>query len=239
MRIRLFFIFLLIFISACNDTEPVIVKRETTSDPVINEPELIEEETEKDDVQFIEFSLPYEQVVINLQKIPILKEYLQLMKDKKTAIEKMNLIPIHLGKRTIYLLEFSCEDSLCSYLIIDQSKDNPAYLIADLAKYVNAMISPDQTTIIIKFQRHHSLPVPLTNLVAIDLDQWKILSLTTSSATEHEILNFNWPISSITWIDETTISAHIPRLTELTEENLSEWKNSEKETAEIIFQIEK
>lgn len=233
------FLFIFIILIACkaNDAS-VIVKKEATTDPVISEPELIEEETKADDDPLIEFSLPYEQVVINLKMVPILDDYLRLIDNKINAIEQMNLIPIHSGSNTIYLLEFSCQNDLCSYLVIDQSKDNQTYLVADLAKYVSTSIAPDQTKMIITFDRHTSLSTPRTNLVAIDLENWEILSLKAQS-DDHDFLNYHWPITSVTWINEQTISAHIPVIDEPSEANILEWENSGSQTTDIIFQIEK
>jgi len=173
-----------------------------------------------------------------LKRVPILNEYLRFINDQEKVVQEMDLIPIDLEEHTIYLLEFSCQNNLCSYLILDQSKDNPTYLVADLAKYVDSLLSPDRSTIILKFNRKTSLSLPLTNLVAIDLEQWDILSLKTQSS-EKEYLNFTWPLSSISWIDKNTISAHRPIISVLTEESISKWKNSGSQTTNIIFHVEK
>lgn len=237
LLVKLLFALLALLIVACQADKPVIIKRESTSESVLNDPELVDNKTKQDDLQLIEFSLPYEKVVINLKNIPILQEYFQLIDDREKAVEEMNLVPIQLGK-TIYLLEFSCHKNLCSYIIIDQSKTNQAYLVADLAKYVYTSVSPDQTTMILKFHRKTSLPIPLAHIVAVDLTNWEIVPITTSTDGQN-IPSYKWPISSITWIDETTISALVPILTETTEEHIIEWKNSGSQTTETIFHIEK
>src|SRR5690625_33580 len=236
MSKRLILIFLILFTVACQSNEPVIVKQEQTTSSTISDPELIESEVEQEADQYIEFSLPYEQVVINLKMVPILNEFLHFIDDKEKAVEKMNLLPIHLGESTIYLLEFSCQQNQCSYLVLDQSKDNPTYLIADLAKYAYTSISPDKTMMFIKFNRKTSLSLPVTDLVIIDLEHWNILPLKSQSGKE--FLNYKWPINTVTWINETTLLAHIPKMDELTEDSILDWKNSGNQTAEVIFQIE-
>src|SRR5690625_4561057 len=232
---RLLIIIFLLLTVACS--EPMIVKKETT-DVTTGEPELIEEDNQEMNHKFIEFSLPYEQVVINLKKVPILNEYLHSIKNKQKHIENMNLIPINLRENTVYLLEFACQNQLCSYLIFDQSKDKQAYLVADMAKHISTSFAPNKDTMILKFNRKTPLPLPLTNLVAIDLQQWKILTLKTERDGK-KFLNFHWPITSLTWIDEQTLAGHIPIMTELTEENINEWRKSGSQTKDMIFYIEK
>lgn len=226
----------LLFTVACQHDEPVIIKKDEQMDAY--EEEMNEDNSEESNEQFFEISLPGENVQLNVEMIPILEEYLNLVNDKAKAIQQMNLIPLHATERTIYLLEFACQNNLCSYLIIDEDETHSSLLIADLAKYDYGLFSPDESLLAIKFDRDDSFSLPLGHLVVMDLEQWNTIPLTNGS-DETNSLHFQTPILSVTWIDDTTISMQIPTIAELTEENISTWESSEGLTTDIIFQIEK
>src|SRR5690625_7487375 len=124
---------------ACSQEEPVILKKETNTTDEYH-PALIEEEQEDENDTLIEFTFTEEQVMINLKNIPIFNEYLQATNDKEKAIRNMELIPIE--KSDIFLLEFSCANEHCSYLLLHPDTNNQAFLVADLAQYSQALFSP-------------------------------------------------------------------------------------------------
>lgn len=222
----------LILLSACNNEEAIIIKPEKDVDHSnASEPELIEEDNEEETEKFIEFSLPNEQVVINLQVVPILDAYMNAVQDQEAFIEKMNLIPITREEETIYLLEFSCNNGLCSYILLDQDKSNEAFLVADLAKYVDTIFSPDENMILLTFNRESSFSLFLTDLIAFNLDEWELIYL------EDKDLNYKWPISDIKWENNNTVSFTKPLLIEYTEENIEEWIEAGKQTTTINLQI--
>ena len=233
---RLLILLLMVLISACSKEEPIISTKEDNSVDAVADPELIAEH-ESDEIvdKFIEFPLPDEQVIINLKMVPILSEYLHAVQDQQQFIKNMRLIPINTEDNGMYLLEFSCANELCSYILLNQNQDGPAYLVADLAKYIHTIISPDKDIILLQFNRETALPSPLTNIVAIDTIEWNLLSLHNEDY-QHGILNYKWHFTSVNWVDNETISLSIPGFTN---DPTSTSVELDAETTNIIMHINK
>ena len=232
-------VLILLLLTACTDDEPAIVKTESAPEDPGGEPELVEQVDEKDDEteKFIEFPLPDEQIRINLKKVPILDSYLHASSDMQKAIERMKIERIPLDSARIYLLEFSCENELCSYLLFNRDVTDATYLLADLAKSVAMLPSPDQTKMLFLFDRKGSLPRPLSTIIVIDLENWEHLSLKNETSGEM-VLNFTWPLSSVNWIDNETISAEKPAIPEPTDEGIQEWHNTNDSlVTNILFHV--
>lgn len=185
--IKIFAFILLILLTACTE-EPVIMKSESPPENPNQEPEIVEEgnDSEEDIEEYIEFALPEEEIMINLKLVPILDSYLQVAQNKEQAMEQMTLIPIQAADKTLYLLEFSCQQTLCSYLLLDQTEDNWAYLIADLAKLAQKTTSPDDTKLLFHFNREQASPPPFSDIVVIDLEKWEPITL--HNQTEDEVM---------------------------------------------------
>jgi hypothetical protein len=201
---------MLLFIASCSseaetDIEHVI----SNPDKNISETELIEEEADEDVEEYIEFFLDDEQVTINLRGLPILNNYLQGSSNRKQAIEEMDLTRIYSDEEKIYLLEFSCNDSLCSYIILNQHRDNPSFLIADLARLSETRISPETSKLLFLFERDSGPSEMLKDIVVIDVDNWERLQL-VNETTADPILDYKWPLSDVEWVDDDTISVHKP-----------------------------
>ncbi|WP_188454578.1 hypothetical protein [Virgibacillus oceani] len=235
-RVSLLFL-LLLLLAACSKDDPVIVKKGTKAADPNEEPELVEQKNKEDIDQFIEFALPDEKVMINLEMVPILNEYLYAMKDQEIAIEQMKMLKIDAIERDIYLLEFSCQKELCSYLLLDQSKENQAFLVADLAKAIQTKLSPDHSKILLQFNRETFLPVPLSDLVVIDLKNWQPVSL-VNETNESKLLHFSWPIVTAEWLDDHTLTARIPTVTEPSANLLKNWQETGSKTTSIQFSIQ-
>ncbi|MBP1968277.1 hypothetical protein J2Z83_000369 [Virgibacillus natechei] len=238
MRIIFLSIFFLILLSACNiNNEPTIIKSDNP-DSSNSQPELVEDEDEVQDneeevEEFIDFPLDDEQITVNLKMVPILSEYLNAIEDRKSVIEEMKLNRPHEKAEDIYLLEFSCQNHSCSYLLFNQAKDQEAYLLADLAKLSNVIMSPDNEKLLFKFNREKSLPLPLTNLVMIDFENWERLSL-GNNTSDANILNYNWPLLKINWLDNKRIAVEKPAVIEPTSDRLEEWNQEETEERKTI-----
>ncbi|GAB3064148.1 hypothetical protein [Virgibacillus ainsalahensis] len=220
------FIFIAIFIlllSACSKNEPAIIKQETSSNHHSGKPELIEETTEEETKGYIDFPVADELVRINLEMVPILKEYLAVIYDADEAIDQMKLERVHTQGESIYLLEFSCVSELCSYLLLNPSSDKQSYLLADMAKYTDMRASPDNNKLSFRFDRQKASPLPLTNIVVIDIKSWTTLSL-NNEMNDDNILHYTWPILTFEWIDNESISIDIPAVTEPTEELIYKWQ---------------
>ncbi|MBT2216229.1 hypothetical protein KK120_10380 [Virgibacillus dakarensis] len=222
----------LAFVTACSKHESVVVKKEANDDPNEN-PELVEQNNDDDANEFIEFALPEEKVMVNLKMVPILNSYLEASANRAEAIKNMTILPIQAGNTNLYLLEFSCSNDLCSYILLDQSKDNPALLVADLARTVQSKLSPDNSKILLQFNREASLPIPLTNLVVVDLVEWEQISLTN----DLQVLAFHWPIITAEWTDDQTITVSLPDVTEPVNKLLQQWQEAGKPITTVDLQL--
>jgi hypothetical protein len=212
MKKHLFFsLFLMtLFIVSCTSVESDI--EDVISDPENQKtaPELIEEQTEDDEPEeYIEFYLDDEQVTINLRGMPILNNYLQGSSDRKQSIEEMDLTRVYSDEENIYMLEFSCKDNLCSYIILNQNRDNPSFLIADLAKALETKLSPDESKLLFLFERDAGPSEELKDLVVIDIRNWNRLQL-VNETTADPILEYKWPLKEVEWQDDETISVIKP-----------------------------
>jgi hypothetical protein len=174
------------------------------------EPELVEEEIDDDEVEeYIEFYLNDEQVTINLKGLPILNNYLHGSANRKQSIEEMELTRVYSDEENIYLLEFSCNDTLCSYLILNQNRDNPSFLIADLARSLETKLSPDESKLLFLFERDAGPSEGMKDIVVIDIMDWSRLQL-INETTGETILGYKWPLNEVEWVDDETISVIKP-----------------------------
>ncbi|MFD1849221.1 hypothetical protein [Oceanobacillus bengalensis] len=207
MRKLFILVMFVTLIAGCSDnTEPVIQKVENIGNKGDNsKPELIEEEVEDEQeiIEYIDFSVDDQLVRVNLDGIPILNNYLIGIIDKETAVEGMNLEEIE--GQSIYLLEFSCQNDLCSYLIINQNEEDQSYLLTDLARYETTHFSPDGSKLAIQFSRPSSHDYPLHHIITINTETWELLDLQNETESE-SILQYTWPYISVEWIDDTSIS---------------------------------
>ncbi|WP_010096852.1 hypothetical protein [Ornithinibacillus scapharcae] len=222
----LLFLFVLV-LTACSHEQPAIVKVETPPEDTKEEPELIEEVTDNEKVdEFIEFTLEEEVVRVNLNQIPILSSYLHAVKDRQQVIEKMDFQHLlNIDDNDIYLLEFSCNKAdHCSYLLLDHNSENTDFLVADLASYEEFILSPEGTKLLLKFSRDTSQEYSVSNIVVIDLQEWDIMSLENDDI-ENNLLDYNWPILSTSWVDDESILISVPDTLQT---------NTEKTDTEII-----
>ncbi|WP_051359320.1 hypothetical protein [Paucisalibacillus globulus] len=229
--------FLLFFVVACTNHEPAIVKVDTPPEEVAEEPELIEEVSDNEEVdEFIEFKLDEEVLRVNLKQIPILSAYLHAADDRQAVIEEMGIQHI-LNKdgNIIYLLEFSCTNEECSYLLLDETSENTGLLVADLAIFEHVTISPEDSKLLLKFNRNSTHEFPLSNVVVIDLEEWHVLSIENDSITNN-FLDYQWPILFVSWIDEESLSITVP---DTIEPNNLHSETTNNNVSEVIFTVEK
>lgn len=215
----------------------MIVKQETNETEPSHNPEFVEEKNEDNEThEFIEFSLPEEQVKLNLKMIPILNQYLQTVQDRDQTIQEMNLIPVHPDYDTLYLLEFSCYDHACSYILIDQSKDNRSHLIADLSQYIQMQFSPNMEKLFLQFNRSTDDAMSLDHIVVVDLNNWELLKPTEQQSTP--IFNYERSLLEVNWEDDERISVVIPDFSELPEASTEAWDEADNPTESIILKFD-
>lgn len=222
MKKYVFLIGLLLLLAACQNEEQVIVKKKSTPQNSKEEPELIEQTNEDEVDEMIEFILPNEKVMINLEMVPILNAYLSAARDRSKAVEAMQLTPVDDANSHLYILEFSCVNESCSYLLLNKSEGNQAYLVADLAKLKEIKLSPDNLRIFLHFNRDDSIPVPLSNIVIIDIQKWELLSI-KNMTNDMQVLDYHWPILTVEWIDNQSVSISIPAIVEPSSTIISKW----------------
>ncbi|WP_077325851.1 hypothetical protein [Virgibacillus siamensis] len=231
------FMLLLLLLAACSE-EPVIVKKDSPPENPDSNPAIVKKQTNVQDEaeKFVEFALPDEQIMINLEMVPILNVYLRTSKNREKAIREMNLSRIEADSKELYLLEFSCHKKLCSYLLLDKSKKNQAYLVADMAKSMQIQLSPDNDKIMLHFNRKQTTPVPLSDIVVIDLKNWVPLTLENKS-TDEQLLGFKWPLISSYWFDNNTIEVVKPAVPKPTKSNMDKWQQNSVPVTKIQFDI--
>ncbi|ASN05937.1 hypothetical protein [Virgibacillus necropolis] len=222
---------LLLLLIACQNEEQVIVKKKNVAPTTKENPELVEQSSKDEVDEMVEFILPEEKVMINLEMVPILNAYLSAAKDRAKAVESMHLRPVPYDNGHLYLLKFSCVNESCSYLLLNKNEGNQAYLVADLAQSSKITLSPDSTKILLQFNRVDST---LSNLVVINILEWELLPL-RNATNEMELLDYRWPILTSEWIDNQTVSISIPALDEPSSNLLAEWNESGGATQEITL----
>ncbi|WP_164217912.1 hypothetical protein [Virgibacillus sp. YIM 98842] len=209
-QLRFTVIFIIIFIVSCSNVESDIENVIPNPENQKSEPELIEEITDVEEPEeYIEFFLDDEQVTINLKGMPILNNYLKGTASRKQSLEEMELSRIYSENENIYLLEFSCNNSLCSYILLNQSRDNPSFLIADLAKLLEIKPSPDDSKLLFLFERDSGPSQGLKDIAVIDIKDWQQLPL-RNETTDDQILGYKWPLAEVKWLDNNSINVTKP-----------------------------
>lgn len=242
MKKMAWLILLLVILTACSeqDEQPAVMKEETSSQTEEKTPALVEEEMDNDEEKekLLTFSLEGEKIMVNLEKIPILRIYMQASPNEKAAMDHMDLLPLEISEADeMYLLEFSCQTSSCSYILLDQKEGGRSYLVADLAEFKNAEVSPEQDKLMLLFNRNQQDESYYTSKIAIiDLENWKPLSF-EANVGESMNLEFQSPIVSAEWKDNKTVTVSLPDIPEPTKENIQQWLNSNQQTYPIDLNI--
>ena len=223
-----------LFFVGCSSDEPVIEKKESSPDDNDDTPELIEETDGNDKVSFIEFPLSEEKVKVNLNMVPILNDYIEASASPQKDIHNMKLERVEHTDKKLYILSFSCHEDLCSYIILDRSGDNQAILLADIASLKKMSPSPDDTKLLLRFERETTLPLPLSDIVVIDTENWE--KLEPENITDNtDPLEYSWPLLDADWSDDENIRVSKPDIDKPTEKGIKKWKETEQPEKEIIL----
>ena len=214
-----------IFIAGCNKDNSVIEKVEGIEANPMEEPELVEVVEEEEIKETIEFPLEDEQIIISLGMVPILNEYLKGSNNREQAIQEMSLERIDIDSLSIYLMEFSCHNGKCSYLLFHQDSDREAILIADMAMAVDHAVSPDGTKLLFQFSRSKE-GISYGQIVVIDMSSWEMLPLYNEDG-DAKILNYTWPFVSADWNEDGNIAVQIPDIVDPTVQAIAEWEEKD------------
>ncbi|GGM20056.1 hypothetical protein GCM10011351_02370 [Paraliobacillus quinghaiensis] len=230
---------LIVLLIGCSEQTPAIKKIETNE--IQNESVAIVEQPSEDKKtdaveKIIEFNLPTEQVLINLNQVPILKNYLSQIKSQTNAINNMELTRVDTTSRdSLYLLAFACQELSCSYLLLDTDQGN-SFLLADMSNFSSVKTSPDQTKLLFQFMRNTSDQTWQKHKLAVfDIEKWESISLKSESNISLGV--FSWPIQEIEWKDDSTVLATIPAVEEPTSQIITDWLKSDQVTREIALTL--
>ncbi|MDC3416560.1 hypothetical protein [Aquibacillus salsiterrae] len=209
MQNLLLFFLLAFLLAACSNETPAITKVESDETNKEQSPVLIEKEKEsKSDEEVersIEFNLPKEQVLINLDQVTILKQYLAGITNKRFEINQMQLSQV-LDFESLYLLRFSCRQDTCSYLLLDQDGDGRSFLLEDLTKLDKIQTSSDKEKLLFTFNRvEDEIENPSTKLLVMDLASWKPVPLVNEQFNGN-LNTYQTNIANAEWKNDNTLS---------------------------------
>src|SRR5699024_5236781 len=213
----------LLFLVACNSNQPAIEKKNSPPGDPDDSPELVKETNGDENVRYIEFSLVNEKVKVNLSMVPILNDFIEASANEEEVIQKMDIERVQNTEKELYILSFSCNNDLCSYIILDRKKDNQAILLEDIASLVQITPSPDDTKLLLQFERDTSLPLPLTEIIVVDTDNWEQLEL-ENETNDMDLLEYTWPLLDAEWSDDEHILISKPNIKEPADEEIQKWQ---------------
>ncbi|CQR47855.1 hypothetical protein BN1058_02186 [Paraliobacillus sp. PM-2] len=240
---HLILINLIVIFTGCSSNEKPVIVQEEMNGTEQESAKLIEESNEKDSEEpqmMIEFMLEEEQLTINLDKIPILKNYLSQIENRKDAIDQMKINKLDIeSTESIYLLGFAGSENMYSYLLLDPTDAGRSFLLTDRAKFLKISQSPDNKKLLFYFERTvKNQPWKTNKIVVLDLLNWESNKLINNADHNNIALNqFKWPILNIKWTDNESVSTTVPSIKHATKDELTKWINSEQSTKQVEFFI--
>ncbi|RLL45164.1 hypothetical protein D8M04_09900 [Oceanobacillus piezotolerans] len=194
-------VILLLFLFGCSPSNDSVIQKADSEDPPNTKNESTEL-VEKDKTLVIPaFN---KNVQINLDDIPILEQYLNGFPNPNDKMEEMNLIPLPINNESLYLLEFACSRDLCSYMLINEESISSSFLVTDLAKYKQTILSPNETKMILQFSRNYSKNEEQHHIALVNMETFE--RIIPEENKKRSTLNYTRPFKSIEWLDEQTIS---------------------------------
>lgn len=118
---------------------------------------------------------------------------------------------------------------------MNQDQGDQSLLIADIAKHKFTSFSPTEQKVLFKFNRNITLPIGLSHIVVVNLEDWQLQFFTPQHLDSSDILNYKYPIITTEWIDEHTILMTTPDVLNVSYETLYEWQKDGSLTIEHIF----
>lgn len=192
-------ILLFIILVGCEENEPAITKIE---EPPAEEStiEEVPEVTFTEEDKILEFLINDSVISIDANKIGILNAYLNTVKNTSIAIENMELNQISLNDQNeIYVLEFSCFENKCSYLLLNQEVNHESYLLDDLTKLNSFIVSPDGVYTLFTLQNSKE-----TYFKIFNNQTWSTVPFTQSFFLQPSTI-----ISSSKWLDNETAQLNV------------------------------
>ncbi|UOQ48027.1 hypothetical protein MUN88_18535 [Gracilibacillus caseinilyticus] len=179
----------LLFLIACSqqDTDETMITNEEmeNSELPLTEEVNIENTLAEEENHKLEFVLDRETVTLNTENIPILKEFLSVISDHQQALADMSLE--NLDTEGLYLLSFNCNETTCSYLLLDRNEPNRTYLLDDLVLIKEIIPSPERNHLIFLYKQYDAEYFTLFNV-----EDWKVLHPQPELTDIKEIIEATW-----------------------------------------------
>ncbi|GAA4071203.1 hypothetical protein [Amphibacillus indicireducens] len=227
---------LFIILVGCSKEPPIIIQEVTDPTSETSIDLVAEEFSDVENAQFLEFTLSDQQISLNIDKIPILANFLKNHNDRDQAIQNMQLTQILKDKfDSFFLLSFACQDNSCSYVLINTESEY-SKLLADQARTVKINVSPDESYLLIQFERQLRTNPRVTNkLFVLDLDTWEEIILTFEDKDMTSLHSFRWPILDAEWRNDDELEITLPDLEIPSTSTLANWSESEDKPEKIII----
>ncbi|UOQ85420.1 hypothetical protein [Gracilibacillus salinarum] len=207
-------ILLLLFLLSCshNETNETMItndKEMENTEQSFTEETNIENTPAEEENRELEFVLEQETVTLNTENIPILKEYLSVMPYQQQDVADMALQKLEI--EGLYLLSFNCNDTTCSYLLLDRNEPNRSFLLDDLVLIEEILPSPEQNHFLFLFKQSDTEQYTVFNI-----EDWKVLDPQPKLTETKEI-------TEAAWLDEETfdIFYHTPENQETLQQTIS------------------
>ncbi|WP_102027553.1 hypothetical protein [Salirhabdus sp. Marseille-P4669] len=159
----------------------------------------------------VTFPVDGESYTITLSEIPFLAHYLSSSTNVNQTIEGFRGQTIHNSEDfKLIMMEYACQNTTqkCSYILIKEYGDNTAMVpLTDLAKYEDYTLSPEEEYVIVQFNRETNSGTR-SHLLAVHLKDEEVVKLSNPDLSS-DVLHYNYPIESITWVEENIIEIEL------------------------------
>lgn len=205
---KVFALFLLALLISCsNKTEEVVI-------PVISEEE--EEKVEEMPDEF-EIRVDNEIYSISIHDVPAITYYLSSAKNWDEKVNEVKGTTIEeRGNHRFILVEYACQKKTkkCSYVLVKENNQGiSSVALRDLTTFDSYHFSPDDSHVIFHFKRDIGLEELTSHLQVVNIDKMEIVNLKNDDL-DRDVLNYNYPITNIEWLENNTIQMEIPYYTE-------------------------
>src|SRR5690606_28534671 len=85
--------------------------------------------------------------------------------------------------------------------------------LRDLTTFDSYYFSPDESHVMFHFKRDNGLEELTSHLQVVNIDKMEIVNLKNDDL-EKDVLNYNYPITNIEWLENNAIQMEIPSYTE-------------------------
>lgn len=168
-----------------------------------------------------------ETIVISVQDLPVLRNYLDGQEDRLTEIERMHYVILDSSRLEKYvLIQYGCGNKQCSTLLVKIYGSNLSSISLADGIYQDYRISPDQSKALLRYGYHESAEVIRHTVIVLNLDSMESIPFHTDAATNEYRDTPTWPIEDMDWIDDDKFTLEIADIDLSTFEALQEWNST-------------